>query len=231
MAATNFKLRSDMAANYAAGTWRMILLSDARSVFGFTADTGTNLLTTSVPHDFLLNTPVILSVTGGTLPSPFIPGQIYYARDIGASELGLATTPGGAIIDITSLGSGTFSVTDIAAELADAALDAFSLATVAQWVRKEIPSYEGAANRGAWVPSAPTTANGITTVPGSAVFDNSTGTNPIVFDSYLTIQGGSATQGNTTGTTAQYGKYGSAQVIPAGSSYTQSAPISIFNQS
>lgn len=50
---------------------------------------------------------------GGTPPSPFVAGTIYYVRDATADSFKVAATAGGAAIDITSAGTGGCMVSAI----------------------------------------------------------------------------------------------------------------------
>lgn len=63
-------------------------------------------LITSVGHGFVLNDPVRLTTVGGTIPGGLSAGVVYYARDIGADTFGLAASAGGALVNVTSAGSG-----------------------------------------------------------------------------------------------------------------------------
>lgn len=72
--------------------------------------TGGNSLTIS-SHGLATDDVVTLVVAGGsTLPSPLAVGTTYYARRVSEHVIELASTSGGAAIDITTAGSGRFSV-------------------------------------------------------------------------------------------------------------------------
>jgi len=86
-----------------------IRIRGAESYGTFTADAGTDRLTFSgwTPVD---GSPIIISNVGGALPAatPSLSlGGLYYCRDISGSTAKIASTLGGAAIDITGAGTGT----------------------------------------------------------------------------------------------------------------------------
>lgn len=74
-----------------------------------TASASTDLLTSlTVPHGYKQNERVVIN--GASLPAPLAAGTPYYVRDVTNSTFGLALTPGGARINLTSNGAGTITV-------------------------------------------------------------------------------------------------------------------------
>lgn len=75
----------------------------------FTADSVTDLLTLSSTVSYPTNTPVTISTTG-TVPSPFVAGTTYYAIQVSATTMKLASTSANALlgigIDILTNGTG-----------------------------------------------------------------------------------------------------------------------------
>ena len=61
--------------------------------------------TVNVPDKY----PISFTTTG-TLPSPLVPGQTYYARGALGTTFNLSSTPTGALINTTTAGSGTHSI-------------------------------------------------------------------------------------------------------------------------
>lgn len=64
-------------------------------------------------HGCAAGDPVIMSVDpGSTLPSPLVAGTTYYARPVAGrpDRLQLAATVGGAAVNLTTAGAGTFSL-------------------------------------------------------------------------------------------------------------------------
>lgn len=217
------KILTDMAAeledDYSAlDTFRIILIADSRSAYTFTVNTGTEVVTTSSNHDYLVNTRVRVSSTG-TLPSPLAAGQDYLiATTPGSNTLTLKTTAGAAI-DLTTTGSGTHTITDVAPDK--------RTSSIAEWVRKEVADYDGLAGRPNWVPVSATIdeSTGVVTIQASTSVDNSAGSTGISFNFGLLIKGGSATRGNTTGEVSDYYDFGTTQLIAAGSTASIVIPI------
>ena len=86
------------------------------SSFGYTSGTVTAVLTVADTSDMAVGDPVILSVTGGTLPtgltaSTFSSQTIYYIQNITGNTFKLSTTVNGTALTISSAGSGTATVT------------------------------------------------------------------------------------------------------------------------
>lgn len=72
----------------------------------FTVDNTTEIFTIN-SHGYVLNDGISFANVGGALPTPLVAGTIYYARDITTNTFRVATTPGGAALNITSNGTGT----------------------------------------------------------------------------------------------------------------------------
>jgi hypothetical protein len=58
----------------------------------FTADSVTNLLTMASTASYPTNTPVTISNTGGTVPSPLVAGTTYWAVNVSPTTIYLAST-------------------------------------------------------------------------------------------------------------------------------------------
>lgn len=74
----------------------------------FTASTSTELLT-CYGHGIKEGQQIVVSNSGGALPTGLSASTRYFAVDVGLNDFGLATRAGGAKIDITAAGSGTHS--------------------------------------------------------------------------------------------------------------------------
>lgn len=108
--------------------------------FTFTADPTTNFLTTTTESDLPTGTQVMVSNSGGALPSPLAANTIYYVISVSIFEVALATTADNAItdrpsgvtsvaIDITDAGSGTQTLQVVCAFTADPTTDVLTLGT------------------------------------------------------------------------------------------------------
>jgi hypothetical protein len=75
------------------------------SVATFTC--ATNDVCTSTAHGREGNDGIIFASATGTPPGGLTTGTVYYVRDVTTDTFKLSTTPGGAAIDITSVGTGT----------------------------------------------------------------------------------------------------------------------------
>lgn len=111
---------------YRHGLPRGLIHEPARPIAS--VDAATNRLTLA-NHGYELDDPVQLVVEpGGALPAPLAAGTVYYARPIVDSDslFELAATAGGAAINITDAGTGTFGIyTPLRAEI-DAVLEVTS---------------------------------------------------------------------------------------------------------
>jgi hypothetical protein len=84
----------------------------ANTPYIYTANTGTDQLTTVLPHPFVTADPVHVDVIGGALAAPLLNTTTYYARNVSASVITLHPTAGDAsgntnIVNLTTAGSGT----------------------------------------------------------------------------------------------------------------------------
>ena len=71
-------------------------------------DTTNNTISFSNLNGRLTRTEYMIFQTTGTLPSPLVPGNIYYVRNlISGTTLNLSETPTGPLINLTTTGSGT----------------------------------------------------------------------------------------------------------------------------
>lgn len=80
----------------------------------FTADTATNICTTTTNQAYVTGTPVVVTTTGG-LPAPLVPTAYYYIRWLSVTTFTLHPTANDAInntgiIDITTVGTGVHTV-------------------------------------------------------------------------------------------------------------------------
>lgn len=81
------------------------------STFPFTVHIGDNILTTTGAHGLAIND-VIRVTSTGTLPAPLKANTDYTVTSvIGATVIKISTAPGVTAIDITSIGTGTHSLT------------------------------------------------------------------------------------------------------------------------
>jgi len=72
-----------------------------------TADASTDIVTGAT---LISGTVVTFSNLGGALPAPLVAGVRYYARDISGNTFKVASTAGGAAINLTDAGTGTHTV-------------------------------------------------------------------------------------------------------------------------
>jgi|GEM_PF-6483933 len=215
---TNTESLSTLNTLYYGQSFFVLLLNDTRSQFAFTA--AISSIITATGHDFILNTPVQVSVSGGgALPAPLVAGTTYYVRDSATDTFNLSATIDGAAINITSVGTGAFVVTDLA-------LDS-KLGTVALYTRKEITNYQGLTIRPSLAFSdAPTVTPTAIAIMKSITLNNISGANAIAFNRFLLIRGGASAISNTTGTPAIFAVLLSDVIIIAGQSDTLTAGIS-----
>ena len=215
---TNTEILSTLNTLYYGQSFFVLLLNDTRSQFAFTA--ATNDTITATGHDFILNTPVQVSVSGGgALPAPLVAGTTYYVRDSATNTFKLSATVDGAAIDITSVGTGTFIITDLA-------LDS-KLGTVALYTRKELTNYQGLGTRPSLTFSdAPTVSSTAIAITKSIALNNTSGVNALVFNRFLLIRGGASAIANTTGTPAIFTVLLSDVIVIAGQPDTLTAGIS-----
>lgn len=205
---------------YVGNSYQIVLIDDStRSSYNFTANATTNVIT-ATGHNYVNGTRLnVLLASAGTLPSPLAPNTTYYARDCATDTLKLSLTDGGAAIDITDTGTGTFLITDIA-------LSYKIRGNIAGFVRKEIASYQGQSTRPiVTVTNPPVVSDTAVTVSGSGVCDNSAGASDITFTAIAVIKGGTTARGNTAGTLVAYSIQDSPQAVAAGQA--KSIPFTI----
>lgn len=211
--------KSELEANYSnSDSWCIALLNDVRSVYTFTANASTDVLTTSATHDYIAGTPVQLTTTG-TLPAPLATATTYYVVSPSGATLKLAATSGGSAIDITDAGTGTHTITDLAIDQ--------TFSTIAEVIRKEV-NYHELTTRPTWSPPSSATVNtstGIVDKTAATTINAASLTTNITFNKGLLIKNGSTTAGNTTGTPTDILDFLTTQTITAGGSFTLTIPI------
>jgi len=108
----------DQGAALTAGSEKTIAQFGAGSTdLSFTADAGTDVLTTGSAHSYTNGDGVSVLSVGGTLPAPLVATSPYFARSTGGSTLTLHPTKADAVantnvIDITTAGSGTLTISN-----------------------------------------------------------------------------------------------------------------------
>lgn len=78
----------------------------------FTADAGTDALTSAAAHGLANGDRVAFTNSGGALPAGLAAVTEYFVRNITSTTFQVSATPLGAIIDITGTGTGTHTFTD-----------------------------------------------------------------------------------------------------------------------
>jgi hypothetical protein len=205
---------------YVGNTYQIVLIDDStRSSYSFTANATTNVIT-ATGHNYVNGTRLnVLLASGTALPAPLAANTDYYAIDCATNTLKLSLTDGGAAIDITDTGTGTFLITDIA-------LSYKIRGNIAGFVRQEIANYQGQTTRPtATITNPPVVGDTTVTVSGLGVCDNSAGTSDITFTAIAVIKGGTTARGNTTGDGVTYSPQASPQVVAAGQA--KSIPFNI----
>ncbi len=221
MATTVSEIKREMTASWKGTTFHAAFLLDSRSPFTFTVDTSTDVFT-ATGHTYINGQRVRVSQSGGALPSPLVANTDYYVRDAATNTFKLALTSGGTAIDITTAGSGTLTVTDVALNN--------RVELTAEFVLKEIASYYGLTNRPAVaITEDPVfyTDAGIDyyRILHSMAIDNTAGAGDLVFNQIALIRGGTNAQGNTTGTVAAFTDLLSTKTILAGETDTLTVPF------
>lgn len=88
--------------------------ADYTSNLSFTVDSTTDIFTVSSTAQLLTSSPIMVSNTGGSLPTPLVSNIIYYIINISPTTFKLAYSAdlalAGTAIDITANGSGTNSI-------------------------------------------------------------------------------------------------------------------------
>lgn len=74
-----------------------------------------NIVGSAAPYT--LNHQVQVNSIGGTLPAPLAPSTTYFCIPVDGTHISLSATSGGAAINMTTAGSGTFTITDIVGSL------------------------------------------------------------------------------------------------------------------
>ena len=98
------------AYNYTAV---LCLVTGDLSTYTITADAGTDVIT-ATGHDFINGTPVQFTNSGGALPSGIAADTTYFVIGAAANTFQISETIGGSAVDVTSAGSGTNTVTEVA---------------------------------------------------------------------------------------------------------------------
>jgi hypothetical protein len=217
-------LQSELNTEFPAGTYQVILLRDTSSTYSVSSgsvNTTTDVITFA--SDYAVGTRV--KITGASLPSPLTANTTYWVVSKSGNDHQFSETSGGATINLTTQGSGSFTITDLTlSEL----MNSDTKPTVAEIVRKEPATYQGVSAR-------PTiTAPSVKTIdaPNRKVFfldpkviDNSGGSNPLIIDAIAILSGGSTTIQSTTGTLKRTIPLNVTLTINAGSS--ASLPINL----
>ena len=205
---------------YVGRTFQLILIDDStRSSYNFTVNPATDVFT-ATGHNYTNGTRLNVFIASGTLlPAGLAANTAYYARDCATDTFKVSLTDGGAAIDITDAGTGTFLVTDLA-------LDHTIRGNLAGFVRKELTNYQGQSIRPTVIiSSVPTVSSTAVTVSGDGVINNTSGVSSIIFTACAVIEGGTTAIGNTTGTLADYTSLASPAVVTAGQ--TKNAPFTV----
>lgn len=217
-------------------TYHIALFNDSRASYSFSSANVSGSTLTITGNTFIEGTKVVL---GGTIPTPLstgtigaqnsngivtITGTAYYVKNKSGDTLQLSATNGGSAITLTSTGSGTMTISDVP-------LDA-TISSIAEWVRKEVSSYEAASTRQSYAATAPTidTANSRTKLTEQSVeFNNTSGSSSIIFDKALMIRNGSSARGSTSGTADSFYYFGSSQTIAPGENRAVKIPNILAN--
>jgi hypothetical protein len=221
MATTVSEIIREMTASWKGTTFYAAFLIDSRVTFPFSVDAGTDVIT-ATGHTYINGQRVRVSQSGGALPSPLVANTDYYVRDVATNTFKLALTSGGTAIDLTTTGSGTLTVTDVALNN--------RVELTAEFILKEIASYYGATNR----PTVAITGDPVFYTEASVDYyrilhsltiDNTAGVGDLVFNQIALIRGGTNGRGNTTGAVAAFTDLLSTKTILAGQSDTLSVPF------
>jgi hypothetical protein len=212
MATTVSEIKREMTASWKSITFYAAFLLDTRVTFPFTVNTGTDVIT-ATGHTYVNGQRVRVSQSGGALPSPLVADTDYYVRDVATDTLA---------IDITTAGSGTLTITDVALNN--------RVELTAEFVRKEIADYYGLTNRPLVIISTDPVFYTESAVDyyrmlTSVAIDNTIGVGDLVFNQVVLIRGGTSSQGNTTGAVAFFDDLLATKTILAGQSDTLSVEI------
>ena len=205
---------------YVGRTFQLILIDDStRNSYPFVVNPATDIFT-ATGHNYTNGTRLNVLIASGTLlPAGLAANTIYYARDVATDTFKVSLTDGGAAVNVTDAGTGTFLVTDLA-------LDYRIRGNLAGFVRKELTNYQGQSIRPTvTISAAPVVSSTAVTVTGSGLINNTSGASDLVFTAITVIEGGSTEIGNTTGTLVDYKIQASPVVVSAGQSKT--APFTV----
>lgn len=205
----------DAAYNY---TPVLALVTGDLSSYTVTADAGTDTFT-AAGHDFVDGTPVQFSNSGGGLPGGVVSGTTYYVANAATNTFQVTTFIGGTALDITSAGSGTNTVTEIAVDdIANQYTDAGQLWDIL--VRHEVSNYQGAGRVSfAWASAVPNSSNGQASIASvsPAVIPV---TDTITFRYAVVLRGANTTTGDATGSVAILEDLGETTISLQGYTFT-----------
>lgn len=130
------------AYNY---TPTLALVTSDLSTYTATVNAATDLFT-ATGHDYVDGTPVLFSNSGGALFGGIEANTTYFVRDVATDTFKVSDSVGGVAVDVTSVGSGTNTVTEQAiADVESSYTDASIVWDV--MVRHEVASYQGDARK------------------------------------------------------------------------------------
>jgi hypothetical protein len=104
---------SALAYNITEGALQTALQGNTTltTIATFTANAGTDVITSASPHLLEVGARIRVSNSGGGLPAPLAAGTDYYVESVPTSTtLKVSATSGGAAIDITTAGTGTHTL-------------------------------------------------------------------------------------------------------------------------
>lgn len=194
----------------------LALITGDLSTYTVTADSGTDTFT-AAGHDYIDGTPVEFSNAGGALPGGLVAGTTYYVTGAATDTFQVTEFVGGTALDITSNGSGTNTVTEVAIEgIASSYEDASLVWDVL--VRHEVSDYQGAGRVSFTWPGA--------AIDGSQAVIASTSASVIPVNDTITfryvaiIRGGNTTPGDGTGSLAILQDVGETTITLQGYTFT-----------
>lgn len=205
----------DAAYNY---TPILALVTGDLSTYTVTVDAGTDTFT-ATGHDFVDGTPIQFSNTDGGLPGGIVSGTTYYVTGSAANTFQITEFVGGAALDITSTGSGTNTVTEVAVEDIVAQYDDAAMV----WdilVRHEVSNYQGAGRESfTWASSTINSTNSQASIASvsPAIIPV---TDTITFRYAVVLRGGNTTPGDATGSVAILEDLGETTISLQGYTFT-----------
>jgi len=104
---------------------------------GYTVDTATDVFTTTVNHNFLVNDLLKFENTGGALPSPLTANTSYYVISVSPTTFKISTVKGGTSVDITTTGTGTNVVYNANLDI----LIQSKIDLSKDWIRQDLVNY------------------------------------------------------------------------------------------